>query len=725
MQTKYTPFADEVEQQKATEQEVLTTANNEQYAGYSPFAGSFETETVTEGEWETDPMANEYYEMLNELHDTEFESAIDNVVAELQEHLMSHESSAPFLNEAQTEQLALNYLQPLVNETQQLFETIANELEALPLQQMNEMELETTIDNIYLNRKTTCTPAQEFFLKKFLNKAKAVVKKVIKVGNKFSPLHIAMKKLGPLVKPLLMKVLDKALNRLPASVRGAAKELANKLFKRKAVEQDGTEDTTEDSAEGRANNDDNAGGEETVTGDEGEAPTVYPSVNIQAELDHYMTQFVMADNETTQNNIQAEYENAVEGERDLEMQEVDAAREQFINELEKLNEGEDPTPALENFLPVIFKAAMKALKITIKIIGREKVVKFLAGLMAKWISKYISPEKAQKLALVMADKGMKLLKLETTENEADTKAVYEAIANTVEEVAGKLSGLNEEVMNNPDLLAHEAYLAFENAAAAYFPDNAIRYEARESETGNGYWERKNKYDKYTKLFTVELNNSQLKSVQTFGGTNLLGFVTDTLGLSVNKPLKATVHIFQAVPGTTLSSICLREKMIPGFGTASRNAYNQIHPLTTEAASVILGQPGLGKNVRPVHNRNRNLIFPGERFYYLQIQGAASQPANTEDVSQAVSVTGSPVANGGTVDITPVKKSTQLQVYISGSLRRGLVVKNCIYLSEKDSRTILEGLKKDSFGELYEYIKKLRPALKKTFLEISIKPAVSF
>ena len=166
-------------------------------------------------------------------------------------------------------------------------------------------------------------------------------------------------------------------------------------------------------------------------------------------------------------------------------------------------------------------------------------------------------------------------------------------------------------------------------------------------------------------------------------------------------------------------------MIPGFGTASRNAYNQIHPLTTEAASVILGQPGLGKNVRPVHNRNRNLIFPGERFYYLQIQGAASQPANTEDVSQAVSVTGSPVANGGTVDITPVKKSTQLQVYISGSLRRGLVVKNCIYLSEKDSRTILEGLKKDSFGELYEYIKKLRPALKKTFLEISIKPAVSF
>ena len=29
MQTKYTPFADEVEQQEATEQEVVTTANNE------------------------------------------------------------------------------------------------------------------------------------------------------------------------------------------------------------------------------------------------------------------------------------------------------------------------------------------------------------------------------------------------------------------------------------------------------------------------------------------------------------------------------------------------------------------------------------------------------------------------------------------------------------------------------------------------------------------------
>ena len=167
---------------------------------------------------------------------------------------------------------------------------------------------------------------------------------------------------------------------------------------------------------------------------------------------------------------------------------------------ENLNEGEDPTPALENFIPVVIKTAMKVLKIGIKIIGRDKVVKFLAGLMAKWIGKYIGKEKALKLSMVVADKGLKLLNLESPEQENNTKLVYEAIANTVEEVANKINSLSDEVINNQELLTHEAYTAFETAAAAYFPDNTIKYEARESETGNGFWQSKGKYLKHTKTF---------------------------------------------------------------------------------------------------------------------------------------------------------------------------------------------------------------------------------
>jgi hypothetical protein len=396
-----------------------------------------------------------------------------------------------------------------------------------------------------------------------------------------------------------------------------------------------------------------------------------------------------------------------------QLQEIDTAREQFINELENLKEGEDPTPALENFLPVVMKAAMTVLKMGIKIIGRDKVVAFLAKLMAKWISKYIGEEKAKKLAMVVADKGLKLLKLETTENEADTKQVYEAIANTVQETITKIASFNEEVLNNPELLTHETYQAFETAAAAYFPDNTIKYEARESETGNGFWQSKGKYLKHTKTFETTLTNNQLKNIITFGGTNLLGFVSDSLQIKTNAPIKAKVFLFQAKIGTTISGITSNEKNIIGLGSASRSCYNQIHPLTKEAASIILGQPNLGKNIRPIKGRNRNLIFEGERFYYLQIAGAEMQTTPSADVTTTNNYNVDNVYVKPT-DVTQTSRSTQIRRVISGSLSNGLIIKDIIYFSEADSRKILAGLKQQSVAELYEYLKKLKPDFEKNF-----------
>jgi hypothetical protein len=717
MPTTYTPFADELELETTdTQHENNIAYNNEQYAGYSPFSSTYEAESTPEGEWESDPAAQQYFEMLNELHDTEFESAVDNLVTELQEHLVSYEAASPFLNEAQSLQLATNYLQPILNESQQLFESMATELEALPLNQMNEMELEAAMDKIYANRESNFTPAQEFFFKKLVNKAKAVIKKVVSVAGKLSPTHIIFKKLAKFVQPLLQRVLAKALNKLPVAVRGIARQLAAKLFKNKGeqpIDVEGSEggEGDEDATENSQSNDD-TGGEESYVGSEGETLTTYPSQSIQAEFDHYVAQLTQTDNEVEQQHLLAEYEQSAEMEFENQLQEIDTAREQFINELENLKEGEDPSPALENFLPVIMKAAMTVLKLGIKVIGREKVIKFLAGLMAKWISKYIGEEKALKLSMVVADRGLKLLKLEAPEQEDNTRQVYEAIANTVEEVANKISGLSEEVISNPELLTHEAYQAFETAAAAYFPDNAIKYEARESETGNGFWQSKGKYFKHSKTFETTLNNSQLKNVQTFGGVNLFGFITDGLGLKTNAPIKAKVHLYQARKGATISGIALQEKNVPGLGSAARTAYNQIHPLTKQAAAIILGQPDLGKNVRPIKDRNRNKIFEGERFYFLQIAGGAMQTGNTGDTGNGSNNNGD--INITPVDVTPAGRSTQLRRIISGSLRHGLIIKDIIYFSENDSRKILVGLKQQSFGELYEYLKKLKPGFEKNF-----------
>ncbi len=708
MTKTFTPFADEFETEVINELETVVLNNAEQFANYSPFSNEMEDETIGESEWESSPKEMEYYDTLHELHDNEFETAVDNMIAEMQENFASYEAGGSFLNENSTQQLAANYLQPILNETNQLFESLAFELEGMPLQQMSEQELESTLDNIAFRQNENFTPAQEFFFKKLAAKVKAVAKKVIKVAGKLSPTHIIFKKLKDLVGPLIKRILAKALNRLPASVRDIAIELANKLFKGKLnlnADNAGVDDAPEEN---------NVGGEEGFIGAEGESPTVYPSQNIQAEFDHYLAQYIQTDNETVQNNLLAEYERSVESEQENELESVEIARENFIQELGKLSESEDPTPALENFLPVVMKVAMKALKVAVNMIGREKVVTLLAGLIAKWIQKFLDPEKAQKLSLVMADKGLKLLKLEATENENDNRVVFEAIANTVQEAATKIGGFNEEVLGNQELFAYEAYQAFENAAASYFPDNAIKYEARESETDNGYWTKKGKYSKFTKVFEVSLDNNQLKSIQTFGGVNLLNFVKDTLGLQANKPIEAKVHIFKVYNGATLSSIALNEK-IKGLGNSNRSSYNQIHLLTTQAASILLGQPNLGKNVRSVANRNRDKIFIDERFFFLEIQNANVVTTANDTISPSPTVVVQPnPINILPVDVNPVQKSTQMKTVISGSFSQGINFKSIIYFSENDSRMILEGLKKQSLGELYNYIKKLNPGLEKNF-----------
>ncbi len=731
----YTPFADDAELEQPAEQgEALTQFNNEQYASFTPFTHEYDTAPL-EGEWEVDEKEQQYYEVLDELYDREFETAVYNMVDEMQENFMSYEAENPFANETQTAQLASQYLQPVLNEANNLFNEMAAAMETMPLQQMSEAELESALENIYQQRESNLTPAQEFFLKKVHNKAKGAAKAHAKKKGGGAIAKKIFQKLGPIVKPLIEKVLNLALNKLPPDIRKIAKEFAKKLFKIKSSQRDDTgdiettddndsrqynrdrdEDANNDDQDDRAENipDSNDEGDDSYKGEDGETPTTYPVQNIQAEFDHYIARYIQTDNETLQQNLLNEYENNVEKEATADNT-LHEAKEQFIQELENLKEGEDPSPALENFITAAIKGAQKAARIAIKIIGRDKVVAFLAKLMAKWISKYISEEKAMKLANVMADKGLKLLKLETAEPQ-NIKAVYEAIAHTVEETANKISVLPDAVLNNPELLTHEAYMAFEQAAAAYFPDNVIRYEARESETGDGYWQSKGKYYKHSKTFEAALDINKLKNVETFGGVSLYNFITDTLRIKNNKPLNVKIHLFQANKGAMLSSISKNEKAIPGLGSASPSSYMQLHPLTTQAATVLLGQPGLGKNVRTIHKRNRNLIFQGERFYYLQIiGGAAVEPAKTDDSTQVDNAVDNSSNNDSAINTTPTAQSTQLQTIITGSLKEGITIRALIYLSEDTSCKILEGLKQQSGGELYEYLKNLKPGFLKNFI----------
>ena len=111
------------------------------------------------------------------------------------------------------------------------------------------------------------------------------------------------------------------------------------------------------------------------------------------------------------------------------------------------------------------------------------------------------------------------------------------------------------------------------------------------------------------------------AVKTFGGTPLRRVLRDQLGVHVNKPIRARAHFYEAIPGTTRSLIAFHEKGVPGLGSARREAWTQIHPLTPEVAGLLVNEPGLGRPADPAFIANRNQVAVGQRLYYLEIPGA--------------------------------------------------------------------------------------------------------
>jgi hypothetical protein len=101
---------------------------------------------------------------------------------------------------------------------------------------------------------------------------------------------------------------------------------------------------------------------------------------------------------------------------------------------------------------------------------------------------------------------------------------------------------------------------------------------------------------------------------------LADFFRDQLLLPANRTVRAKTHVYEAVVGSWLGYISQMETSVPGLGSYSRQAYFQFHPLTVEAATELLREPGLGKDVDPVYLAGREALTVGQRVYYLEIPG---------------------------------------------------------------------------------------------------------
>jgi hypothetical protein len=79
-------------------------------------------------------------------------------------------------------------------------------------------------------------------------------------------------------------------------------------------------------------------------------------------------------------------------------------------------------------------------------------------------------------------------------------------------------------------------------------------------------------------------------------------------------------LYQAIPGTRLGRIVRAERGVDGLGNASDGAHTELHPLTQEAAGLLLGHPELGRDVSETYLDETGPVSVGQRFYYLEIPG---------------------------------------------------------------------------------------------------------
>jgi hypothetical protein len=273
-----------------------------------------------------------------------------------------------------------------------MIRTVASELGKRNPDTLGEDEVETIIDGYHPS--TEIDPQFEEWLggflknvaKKGLDLAKNATSVVAKLG-----LGPILNKLTALVKPMIKRVIESAINKLPPNLQPIAKMLRDKLpFLTEFEEREGSESET---------------------------ARTFDVAEIQNEFNQGVANLLLAQTEAEQDLEVARAANPPSSPDAYPVAELELARGRFIAGLQKLKEGEDPTPQVENFIP----ALIPALKIGLKLAGRQRVVDFLAPFLGKMIQKFVGPQYTPPLSKAIVDAGLRLLQLETTP-EGESKA---------------------------------------------------------------------------------------------------------------------------------------------------------------------------------------------------------------------------------------------------------------------------------------------------------------
>jgi len=693
-----TPFAETLTPNEAirSNEPAEVAYNNFLQELESPFTRTYE---VSSSGAVASQVSEQFVQFLGELNDNEFTDALYELAAEMEDKWLPKISNEAAMGDHYVPfatQQAREFITPLLMETETMIDRVAQHFSGNNLADHTDKEIESFFGELEFNHDSF-SPAQEQFFGKIFDKVKSVVKKGVDLAKKgisavgkILPVNIILDKLKKLIKPLLDKVLKFAIGKLPKNLQPHAQALAKKFLKME-------------------------------TGAPAESSELFSSGeldSIQTEFDGRVAQLLLTSDESESDSIVSEYESSDEViEREFAYEaggltppSLDAARSQFINELKNLPPGESPAPAIERFLPAAIIALQPIIKMALSIIGRQKVINFLAGLLAKLVGKYVPENVARPLAASIIDVGMSAIGFEVNESNKNDLA-YEAIANVVQETVQNMGTVNEATIQDQEALTLQLLEAFEKAVANNFPPKYIKEQLRPT-AQPGVWVLmprkgpKHMYKKFTKVFNITIDPQSAQSVKSFRDLPLANFLKDKLSLDAAKPIQAKVHLYETIPGTKLSKINKFEN-VPGFNKSQPFAWVQLHPLTKEAASLLIKEPGLGKDVPPKFKAKRHRTGVGQRFYYLEISGARLRipPVNHATHKHQ---------KGGKPGTPKPSQSGDIQGVIN-------FVKSEIsfnyYFSEEDAKAVVEKINKNDFlgGAIA-----IRHAIKNVLNEILLK-----
>ncbi|WP_042876349.1 hypothetical protein [Cupriavidus necator] len=596
-----------------------------------------------------------------ELRDEAFDEAIAFLTEETELAVADRFTDESPSSSAERERYAEAQLSSVRFEAHQYLESLEAGLSGKDIESLTDEQLDEVLDRLD-PQSGELTPAGEEFIGSLVRKAKKVVKFVAKTAKNVGKavgkvagavLGPILKKLRGLINPLLKRVLSFAIGRLPTPLQPAARALAARI----------TSEASEE--EGYLY--------EGMLYEGAVSPTNLTDVEALAEsFDAALAEAMTSDTEGEFVGESYEERDSESGAGGRELERLAEARGVLIDRFRTASDEEDLAPAIEQFVP----ALLGALRIGINLVGRPKVVRFLAGYLGQLIKRWVGPNLSGPLSNAIVDTGLRLIALEAEGDAAEARndeAAPIALASVVEDTVRRLAENENYILENEDLMQLAAANAFGEAVASHFPQRFVRPALRQAPSiGGTFIARRPRsvrtYRKYSRAPEVELTAQIADALPTFGGSTV-GAVLRAAGATF--PIRARMHIYQAAVGTTLPRM-IRVDRANGGGRV-RAASSQVHPLTPQAAGLLLREPKLGVAIAPAYLRSRNRIAVGQRFYLLEPLGAAG----------ALALSGA--ANAAAARLTPSRAWTVV------NLRRSKITVG-LYLSEADAQAAAEGIR---------------------------------